>query len=71
MAALCAPRKLFVQIGKEDAVFDYRSAVPELERVKAYYQAFGHPDHYKYDIWEGGHRISDSDVGFDMLFSEL
>ena len=71
IAALCAPRKLFVQVGKADAVFDYRSAVPELERVKNYYQAYGCADNYKYDIWEGGHRVSDDDAGFEMLFSEL
>ncbi len=68
VAALCAPRKLYVQVGKEDPVFDYHSAVPEAQRVKAYYNAFGVPENYVFDLWEGAHTISDHDDGYEFLF---
>lgn len=71
VAALCAPRKLFVQIGKEDEVFRYESALPEVERVYDYFKAFGKPENFAFSLWEGGHTLSDSDCGFDFLFAAL
>ena len=71
VAALCAPRKLYVQVGMEDPVFDYHSAIPEAERVKDYFEALGVPENYKFDVWEGGHTISDHDEGYELLFSVL
>lgn len=70
-AGLCAPRKLYVQVGKADPVFDYRYAVPEAERAAEYFKAFGCPENFVFDLWEGGHRVSDDDAGFDFLFSAL
>ena len=71
VAALCAPRKLYVQVGKEDAVFDYHYAIEEAGRVGDYFKAFGVPDHFKFNVWEGGHTVSDHDEGYDFLFSVL
>lgn len=68
VAALCAPRKLYIQVGKEDPVFDYHSAVSEAERVKDYFEAFGVSEHFKFDVWEGGHTVSDHDEGYEFLF---
>ena len=69
VAALCAPRKLYVQVGKQDQVFDYRSAVTESERVYDYYKAFGKEENFKFRLWDGGHTISDDDDGFDFIAS--
>ena len=69
VAALCAPRKLYVQVGKEDQVFDYRSAVSESERVYDYFKAFGKEENFKFRLWDGGHTISDDDDGFDFTAS--
>ena len=71
VAALCAPRKLYVQVGMEDQVFDYHSAITEAERVEDYFEAFGVPGHFKFDVWEGGHTISDHDEGYEVIFSVL
>lgn len=68
VAALCAPRKLYVQVGKEDPVFDYHSAVPEAQRVKAYFEAFGVPENYIFELWDGGHTITDHDKGYEFIF---
>jgi hypothetical protein len=58
-----------VQVGKEDPVFDYQSAISEAERVRDYFESFGVPENYKFDVWEGGHTISDHDEGYELLFS--
>ena len=71
VAALCAPRKLYVQVGMEDQVFDYNSAIPEAERIKDYFAAFGVAEHFKFNVWEGGHTVSDHDEGYELLFSVL
>ncbi|MBP3468314.1 MAG: prolyl oligopeptidase family serine peptidase [Lachnospiraceae bacterium] len=71
VAALCAPRKLFVQVGKEDKVFDYRSAVREAERVRPYYAVFGMAENFQLSVWSGGHTISDDDTGYEFLFQAL
>ena len=71
VAALCAPRKLYVQVGMKDQVFDYHSAITEAERVGDYFKSFGKADHFQFNVWEGGHTIGDDDKGYDFLFSEL
>ena len=71
VAALCAPRKLYVQVGKKDQVFNYHYAITEAERVKDYFEAFDVAEHFIFDVWEGGHTISNHDRGFETLFSVL
>lgn len=69
VAALCAPRRLFLQVGKEDGVFDWRTALPELDRARGYFDALGCPQSLKVSLWEGGHTISPDEAGYDFLFS--
>lgn len=69
VAALCAPRKLYIQIGKADEVFDYKTGVTEFERVKEYYKAFNSEEKIKFSLWEGGHTFSDDDNGFDFILN--
>lgn len=71
VAALCAPRKLYALVGKEDEVFDYHSAVPEAERAKVYFEALGKPENFLFRVWDGGHTVGDDDEGYDFMFSEL
>lgn len=69
VAALCAPRRLFVSIGKTDPVFDFQSALPEAERVTPYYKAFGAEKNFRFEIWDGGHTVNPTDNGLNFLFS--
>lgn len=71
IAGLCAPRKLYVAVGKEDQVFDYQTAIPESERVGKYFEAFGCRENFVFTVWDGGHTVPDSDDGYDFLFSAL
>ena len=69
VAALCAPRKLYVAFGKNDPVQNYQTVIPEAERVKKYYAAAAAPENFVFELWEGGHTLPDTDDGFDFLFS--
>lgn len=69
VAALCAPRKLFIQIGTDDNVFDYKSALPEIEKVEKYYCEFNAKNNFNFSLWDGGHTISDNDDGIDFILN--
>lgn len=71
VAALCAPRKLYISVGKQDPVFDYKSACAEAERVRDFYISCGCENNYCFSLWEGGHTIEDSDRGYDFIFEAL
>ncbi len=71
VAALCAPRKLYIQVGMEDSVFNYRTAVTEAQQAETYYRQLGAAENFSFDLWSGGHTVSDHDHGYDFLFSAL
>ena len=71
VAALCAPRHLWISVGREDAVFDYRRAEPEGERVLKYFAAAGCKDNVRFSVWDGGHTIENSDECYDFIFGAL
>lgn len=71
VAALCAPRKLYVEVGKEDHIFCYESAVAESKRVYDYFKAYGCEENYKFKLWDGGHTASSEDEGLDFMFSAI
>lgn len=71
VAALVCPRFLVCDVGKEDPVFDYRPSQPEAERAMAYYREAGVPDHFLYNLWDGGHRFDFSSSGFPRFLREL
>ncbi len=58
VAGLCAPRRLIIDIGREDTVFDYRSGATQQERTCAFFEAAGVGDHLLFNVWDGGHRFS-------------
>lgn len=71
VVGLCVPRKVFIDVGMEDAVFDYRPSQTEAERAKEYYTYYGAEGNFKYNLWHGEHRFDvDSNV-FDTFFKAI
>ncbi len=71
VGALCAPRKLIIQIGRSDPVFNFESALSEIDRMKVYFDAYGVPENLKISLWDGAHTYSDSDECFDIFFDTI
>jgi len=71
VAALCAPRALLIDIGKEDSVFDYSFAPNEGEKVRAYYKALNAEKNFRFNYWKGGHKFDSSGEGFDFFFRNI
>jgi len=71
VAALCAPRRLQIDVGKTDGVFDYKPSLKESERAKKYFSHFKALDNFRFNLWEGGHRFDDSGDGFEFFFDGI
>lgn len=71
VCALCAPRRLLLDVGREDTVFDYRPSQKEAERAARYYASVGAADHFRYHLYDGGHRFDVASDGFDFFFDGI
>ena len=71
LAALCAPRKLYVNVGTKDHVFDWKTAAEEASLAASYYQKQGFEGHFRFSVPDCGHTLPDDDEGLDFLFSAL
>ena len=71
IAGLCAPRPLYIEVGKTDPVFRWQTAETEFNRVVKYYEAFKVPENLKLNIWEGGHTVCDTDEGHRFVMNAL
>lgn len=71
VAALCAPRKLYISIGKEDKVFDWQAGEKEAERAKTYFDAMNCSDNLFVTVWDGGHKVKPVDEPIDYLFDNI
>ena len=69
VAALCIPRKLCITVGQQDKIFDYKSAVREVEKARNYFKALGCEQKFLFDLWDGGHTIPDNDDAYEFIFS--
>lgn len=71
VAALCAPRRLQIDVGIDDPVFDYRHSIKESERAEKYYSFFNASDKFCFNLWKGGHRFDESGEGFEFFFEGI
>jgi dienelactone hydrolase len=71
VAALCAPRRLQLDVGKSDPVFDWTSSAGEANRAEKYYAALGASDNFRFTLWDGGHRFNEDGEGFDFFFDGI
>ncbi|MBQ8657845.1 MAG: prolyl oligopeptidase family serine peptidase [Clostridia bacterium] len=71
IGGLIAPRPLFVGIGKQDALFDYRCAIEEADRLKAFYSETEDSEKYQFHIFEGTHEFDKNEDGLAFFFKYL
>ncbi len=71
VAALIAPRALYIENGLNDTLFPEGSVRSESERLKPFYYAANAADKLKLFLGDNGHEISSGDIGFDFFVSNL
>jgi dienelactone hydrolase len=70
-AALIAPRRLYIEAGKKDMLFDYRSAINEYERLLPYYEAAQALDNLCFNVFDGDHMLDYGNKGLDFFFAGI
>ena len=71
IAGLCAPRPLYIDVGKADPVFKWQTAQTEFQRAVRYYEAFDASENIRLNVWEGGHTVCDKDIGHMFVMNAL
>ncbi len=69
LGALVCPRALWIDIADEDFLFSPDPAIPEYERLKAYYAA--EPDKLKFRVFHGTHEYPHDEEPIDFLIANL
>jgi hypothetical protein len=68
---LVCPRRLYIEVGKTDELFDVHSARPEAAKVRKVYDKLGIPERFVYKEFDGGHELDKSDEGINFLCAGL
>jgi len=71
VGSLVLPRKLYVEIGTDDTLFDYRKAEADFERLRAYAEAEGRADSLRIKVFDGGHELDTAEDGIQFLLEGL
>lgn len=71
VAALIAPRPLYLEIGDSDELFDYRDSQSEFARLLPYYQAQNAQGKLRLSVFHGVHELDKAEDGVDFLFAGL
>jgi hypothetical protein len=71
MAALVAPRPLYLEAGENDELFDVNTFLTECKRTEAFYEAAEAADRLKYSTHEGIHEFCKEDDGIAFIFQYI
>ena len=71
VAGLCAPRRLRIDIGKQDPVFDYSFATAEGNKAREYYKVLNAEKEFYFNYWNGGHHFDENGDGFEFFFDGI
>lgn len=62
IAALICPRPLYIEVGRQDELFDPAGAEREAEKVRSVYDAAGCPQCFFFDVFDGKHEFNLSKI---------
>jgi dienelactone hydrolase len=71
VCALISPKPFYIEVGKEDELFDVKHAGREFERIKEYYNKLGCSENLKYVEFDGGHELDKCGNAINFLYNEL
>jgi hypothetical protein len=71
VAALVCPRRLVIEVGTHDELFDVHSAAVEARKVRSVYEQLGIPDRFRYTEHAGGHELDTAPSSIHFLSAAL
>ena len=69
--ALVSPRRLVVQMGDKDQLFDYKQTIKECEKAMPYYKIFNAEEQLKCIIFDGVHETDLKNEGLEFFYQEI
>jgi len=71
IAGLVCPRRLCIEVGKVDTLFNVRYARPEVRKVRKLYDELGISGEFFYNEHDGGHELDRSDKAVEFMCDAL
>ena len=71
LTGLIAPRRLWIDVGTEDPVFDNSTVAELFPQVQAFYDAAGASGNVRCNLWKGGHRFSTDDGALESFLAGM
>lgn len=69
--SLCAPRRVFVEVGRFDDIFPVEGAIAEAEAAAESFVKHGAKENFRFSIWDGGHVVNPENDGIDFLLKSF
>ena len=71
IAALIAPRALYVEVGAQDVVFEIDTALSEWERLPRFFEAQHAADRLRLNVVDTNHKMDEADTGILFVKEQL
>ncbi len=71
LLGLCAPRPVYVEVGRYDDIFPVSGAVSEATAAEFHYKSANCEKNFRFSIWEGGHIVNPADNGIEFMLKSL
>ena len=71
VAALIAPRRLYIEVADKDEVFGADTATPLADEVLKVYSQLGSADEFSFNVFDGYHEFSKTDEGLDFILGGI
>lgn len=71
IAALVAPRALYIEVGAKDGVFEIDSALAEWERLPPFFKAQDAMDRLRLNVVDSNHKMDEADTGIAFVARNL
>jgi len=70
IAAMCAPRPIFIEVGERDDIFPPEGARREATMAYRTYKLLNAPENFNFFVWNGAHLVNPAGEGVDFLASD-
>lgn len=70
IAALCAPRPIFIEVGEYDDIFPPENAWREAQTTRTAYIKLNAVNNFGFSVWSGAHLVNRSSDGINFLINK-
>ncbi len=71
LLSLCAPRPVYVEVGRFDDIFPVADAEREANLAQSFYKSQNCESNFCFSVWDGGHIVNPADDGVEFIFRQI